>query len=174
MESSEKIKQKIAKQIEELKSICCEDGDRARQARIVKLSLHLERNPTTVRQLLTHFQDLQNKVNSFLVRCERIFYDPETASSSGATHVPSQPATIPSPRTMLCCDSGVPHDTQKIVGTSGHVSERPSAREGRTSTIFDDSKNLASSSQGLRPDITETARRESQYLLHASKVEVEC
>ena len=34
MESSEKIKQKIAKQIEELNSICCEDADRARQARI--------------------------------------------------------------------------------------------------------------------------------------------
>ena len=44
----------------------------------------------------------------------REFCDPETASSSGASHVPSQPLTFPSPRTVPCRDSGLPHDTRNI------------------------------------------------------------
>ena len=89
------------------------------------------------------------------------FYDPETASSSGATHLPSQPSAFPSPRAMPCSDSGLPHDTWNIVGTSGTVFERLPAREGRTSSLISKSKNLASSSQELRPDTT-TRRRESE------------
>ena len=89
----------------ELRRICCEETDRARQLRIDELSTQQERNPRTVSQLLTQIQDLQNNVNS--VADAREFYDPETASSSGATHVPSQPCTIPSPRTMPCRDSGL-------------------------------------------------------------------
>ena len=132
---------------------CCEEADRARQARIDELSMHQERNPTTVSHLLTQIQDLQNKVNS--LSHAREFYDPGTASSSGATHVPS----IPSPRTMPCRDSGLSHDTRNIVGTSGIVFERLPAREGRTSSLFDNSKNLASSSHGLRPDIPGNTKR---------------
>ena len=33
------------------------------------------------------------------------FYDPETASSSGMSHVPNQPMSIPSPRGMPTADS---------------------------------------------------------------------
>ena len=54
---------------------------------------------------------------------------------------------------MPCRDSGLPHDTRYFTGTSGNVFERPPAREGRPSTLFDNSENLASSSQELRPDI---------------------
>ena len=39
--------------------------------------------------LLAQIQDLQDKVSS--LTDARGFYDPETASSSGATHVPSRP-----------------------------------------------------------------------------------
>ena len=85
-------------EIEELRRTCCEEADRARQARIDELFVHQERNPETVRQLMTRIQDLQNKVNS--LSDSREFYDPEIASSSGATHVPSQRPTVPSPRTM--------------------------------------------------------------------------
>ena len=56
---------KDCQEIEELRRICCEERDRARQARIDELSVHQERNPTTMSQLLTQIQDLQNKVNSF-------------------------------------------------------------------------------------------------------------
>ena len=40
-------------EIEDLRRICCEETDRARQLRIDELSIQRERNPTTVSQLLT-------------------------------------------------------------------------------------------------------------------------
>ena len=49
--------------IEELRRICCDETDRARQLKIVALSMQQNRNPCTVSQLLTQIQDLQNKVN---------------------------------------------------------------------------------------------------------------
>ena len=151
--SSEKIEQKIAKKLRELRRTCCEETDRARQARIDELSMHQERNPKTASQLLTQIRDLQNKVNS--LSDGREFYDPETASSSGATHVPSQPLTIPNPTTMPCRDSGLLHDTWNIMGNSGKVFQRLPARQGLPWALFEHSKKLASSSYGLRPDIAE-------------------
>ena len=110
------------REIEELRRISCEETDRARQARIDELSLHQDRNPTTASHLLIQIQDLQNKLNS--LSDARESFDPEPASSSGATHVRSKPSTFPSPRMMLCRDSGLPHDTRNIVGTQGNVFER--------------------------------------------------
>ena len=146
-------------EIEELRRICCEETDRARQARIHELSFHRERKPTTVSQLMAQFREVQNKVNSLSDAGE--FYDPESRSSSGATHVPDRTSTILSPRTLLRCDSGLPRNTLNGTGITGNVFERPSAQEGVSSTVFNNSKNLASSSQGLGPDTTETARKES-------------
>ena len=60
---------------------------------------------------------------------------------------------------MLSRDSGLPLDTQNGTVITGHVFERPPAQGGPPSTIFNNSKNLTSSSQELRPDTTETARR---------------
>ena len=57
-------------EIEELKSICCEEADRARQARSDELSMQQNRNPTTVSQMMAQIRELQNNVNSF--RCKRI------------------------------------------------------------------------------------------------------
>ena len=62
-------------------------------------------------------------------------------SSSGASHVPS-PLIVPSPRGVPSLDSGLPHDTRNVLGTSGNVSESP-AREGPPSALFENSKNLA-------------------------------
>ena len=56
-------------------------------------------------------------------------------------------------------DSGLPHDTRNITSTSGNVFERLPAREGQTFTLFNNSKNLASSSQELRPDIPRNTKR---------------
>ena len=95
-------------EIEELRRICCEETERARQAIIVNC-LCIKRGILRLTQLLTQIKELQNKVNS--LSDAREFYDPESGSRSGATHVPSQPSTIPSPRTMPCRDSGSPHDT---------------------------------------------------------------
>ena len=73
-----------------------------------------QRNPTIVGHHLAQIQDLQNNVHS--LSDAREFHDPETASSSGATHVPSQPSAISSPRTMLCRDSALPHCTRDTRG----------------------------------------------------------
>ena len=45
----------------------------------------------------------------------------------------------------------------------GNVFERPPAQEGLSFTILNHSKNLASSSQGLRPDITENEEEIVEY-----------
>ena len=69
--------------MEEFRRICCEETDRARQAIIDELSMHQERNPTILSQLMAQIRELQNKVNS--LSDAREFYDPESWSSSGAT-----------------------------------------------------------------------------------------
>ena len=91
-------------------------------------------------QLLTQIQDLQNKVNSW--SDAREFYDPESGSSSGATHVLSEPCSILSPRTLSRCDAGLSRDKQNGTGITGNVVERPLAQEGQTSTIFNNSKEF--------------------------------
>ena len=45
------------------------------------------------------------------------------------------------------------------MSTSGNVFERPPTQEIRSSAVFNNSKNLASSSQEFRPDTTETTKR---------------
>ena len=97
--------------------------------RIDEFSLQQRGNPSTVSQLLTLVQDLQDKVDS--LSDAREFHYPETASSSGASHIPSQPWNIPSPRGMLDRDSGLPLGTRNSMGTSG-------------TALFENSRNLAS------------------------------
>ena len=143
---------KDCQEIEELRRICCEETDRARQLRIDEMFMHQERNPpTTASQLITQIQDLQSKVHS--LSDAREFYDPETAISSGAPHVPSQPLNIPSPRDMRSRDSRLPRDTRNIMGTSGNFFESVLAREGPSSAIRENARNLASSSS---PNLRQT------------------
>ena len=106
-------------------------------------------------QLSTQIQDLQNNVNS--LSDARECHDPDTASSSGASHVPSQPLIIPSPREVRCRDSGLPRDTRITMGTSGNVFESFLALAGPSPSVFENSKNLASSRGGIRePQSSET------------------
>ena len=99
-------------------------------------------------QLLTQIQDLQNRVNSLSDAKE--FYDPESGSISRATHVPDQPSTIPSPRTMPRHDSGLPRDTRNGKGIAGNVFEQ-SLQQFKEFVIF---------TQDLRLNTSETARTE--------------
>ena len=66
--------------------------------------------------------------------------------------------TILSPRTLPRCASGLPCDTENCMGITGNVFERPSSQIRRTSTLFNNSKNLAPSSQEFRPGITGTTK----------------
>ena len=113
-----------------------------------------ERNRMTLSQLMAQIQELQIRTNS--LSDARELYYLESGSSSGATHVPDQTSTILSPRTLPRCDSGLPCDTRNGTGITRNGFERPPAQEGLSSAIFNNSKNLASSSQ---ESTVETARK---------------
>ena len=99
----------------------------------------------------------------------REFYDPESGSSFGTTHVPDRTSTILSPRTLPRCDSGLLRGTLNGTGITGNVFERPPVQEGLSSTMFNNSKKLASSSQVLRPDISDTARRDEKGIVESRR-----
>ena len=79
------------------------------------------KNPSAVNHRVAQVQELQDKAN--FSNDAKQFNDPESASSSGLSRVPSQPTSIPSPRGMICRDSGLPHCTRYSTNTSGNVSE---------------------------------------------------
>ena len=87
-------------EIEELKKMCCTEAERGKPLRIHELSTPEEESKSTVNQLMVQIQELQDEVHS--LSDAREFYDPETASSSWLSHVPSQPRSIPSPRGLIC------------------------------------------------------------------------
>ena len=84
----------------------------------------------------------------------REFNDPDTASSSGASQVPSQHLTIPSSRGMPRRDSGLPPFTRNTLGTPGKVFESLLLKKDHPQLSSKNSTNLASSSCGLRPETT--------------------
>ena len=143
---------RTSQEIEELQRICYEETIRVRKLKIEELSQRQERDPATVSLLLAQILDLHYQVNSLADAKE--FHDLDTASSSGASHVPSQPWTLPSAREVLSRDSGLPPKSRNTIGASGNIFESLPPREGPSSAIFENSKNLAASSCGLRPETT--------------------
>ena len=121
--------------IEELRRRCYEESDRARKAKLYELSMKQQTDPQTVSQLLAQKRVLQEKAKSLSDAKE--FHDPETARSSGASHVTSPPLIILSSRTLPCSEFGVPPDTRNVMGVSGNFFERLSAREGQPLNIFE-------------------------------------
>ena len=55
---------------------------------------------------------------------------------------------------MISRDSCLQHDARNSTGTSGNVFGNPLARDGPSSAFFENSKNVASSSFGLRQSKT--------------------
>ena len=91
------------------------------------------------------------------------FYDPEKASSSGLSHVPSQPSRMSSLGGMISRDFCLPHNTQNSMGTIGNVFEDLPVQEGPSSG-FENTRNLASSSCLLRPSNTGNALKHGEGL----------
>ena len=147
-------------EIEELRRVCCEEADRARQARIDEI-VYASREESYHCESIDGSDSGITEQSKFFVRCQRIFLILNPESGSGATHVPDQTSTVLSHRTLPRCDCGFPRDTQNGKGITRNVFERPSAQEGVSPTNFHNSKNLASSSHELRLNTTERARRES-------------
>ena len=82
-------------EIEELRRICHEETERARQMRTGELCLS-KRERGTFYDESALVSDLDSARQGECLEW-REFYDPETASSSGMSKVPSQPSRIPSP-----------------------------------------------------------------------------
>ena len=62
--------------------------------------MHIEREPCDRESV--NGSDLGiTEQSKFLVRCKEHIYDPESGSSSGATHVPDQASTVLSPQKLL-------------------------------------------------------------------------
>ena len=91
---------------------------------------------------MVQIQELQDEVNSLE------FFDPETASSSGLSHVPSQLVSMPSPRVLISRDSCLQLATRNSLGATGCVFEDLPAPDGPSSALFGISKNFASASCG--------------------------
>ena len=66
-------------------------------------------------------------------------------------------------------DCGLPHDPRNIIGTSGNVSERLLAQDGQTSTIFDNSQNLAYPSVKFGPALEGTTKRPKKEMRRESQ-----
>ena len=107
------------KWVEELKNMCFTEAEKAKQLRSEELSTQKEESKSTANQLMVQNQEFQDKV--YFLNVAREFYDPETASSSGLSHVPSQPVSIPSPRGLTSRDSCLQPDTQNSLGMSRTV-----------------------------------------------------
>ena len=85
--------------------------------------------------------------------------------------------TIPSSRGMPRRDSGLPVITRNTVGASGNVFESTPPREGTFRALFQNSRKLASSCCGLRPDTTQNqmvSEREVKREPQNSSIPVPC
>ena len=146
---------------EALRRICCEETDRARQARIVFFYASREESYACESTVDSHSGFTEQ--GEFLGRCEGNFTILKHRAALEQRPFPVNPLLFRVSGPYLAAILVVPHDILHIVGTSGNFFERLPAREGRTSTLFNKSKNLASSSRDLRPDTPGTPkRRESE------------
>ena len=102
--------------MQDLKKLCCTEAERAQQLRIDELSRQEKESQSAVNQLTVQIQEFQDKVNSLNDSME--FNDPESASSSGLSHVPSHPLSG-----TLSRDSCLQPDTQNSFCLSGNVFE---------------------------------------------------
>ena len=115
-------------EIDELKKMCCTEPEKE--------------SKSTVNQLMVQIQELQGWVNSLNDAFE--CFDPETASSYGSPHVPSQPMSIPSPCGLISRDSCLQLATRNSCGTSGHFFEDQSAPSELPAAFFGNSRSMAS------------------------------
>ena len=121
--------------------MCLTEAERPKQLRIDELSAQEKESKSTVNQLMVEIQELQDKVNSLSDAGE--LYDPETARSSGLSHIPNHDVIFQRPRGLPSRDSCLQFDTRNLFGASGTVFEDPLAPSEPTASC---SSNLYESS----------------------------
>ena len=90
-----------------------EELKRAQELRVDEFSAQkLRESHDTIQELTSQIQDLQERTNCMSDSTE--FQDVVSICSGRLSHVPSQPAVVPSPRTMLTHDLSMPPDTWNL------------------------------------------------------------
>ena len=79
----------------------------------------LRESHATILELTSQVQELQERQN--FLNGSREFHDTESISSGKLSHVPSQPAVVPSPRSVLSRDQSLQLDTWNLSGRQGNV-----------------------------------------------------
>ena len=93
---------------------------RAQELRVDKVSEQkLRENHETIQKLTSLLQEMQEQMNSMNDSGE--FQEVESNYSGRLSYVPSQPATLPSPRSMLSRDKRLPLDTWNTSGLQESV-----------------------------------------------------
>ena len=104
--------------IKELKKLCSAEAERVKQKRTDEFSIQQK---VSLQWINSRFKFRNYKTRWILWAIPEKFFDPETASSSGLSHIPSQRVSIPSPCGMTCRDSCLHPDTRNSFDTSGNV-----------------------------------------------------
>ena len=76
-----------------------------------------------IQRLTSQIQKLQERMNCLSDSGE--FQEVESNYSFKSSHVPSQPAVIPSPSSMPSCDKRLPFDTWNLTGSQENVFVNP-------------------------------------------------
>ena len=109
---------------------------RAQELRVDKFSAQkLRESHETLLKLTAQVQELQERMNYL----NGEFQDIESNYMGKFSHVPSQPARIPSPRSMLSRDRSMPFDAWSVSETQGNVFVNPRS-------MFDSSHTLSRNS----------------------------
>ena len=94
----------------------------------------LRESQATIHDLTSQIQELQERVN--VMNDSREFQDVHSVCSGKLSHVPCQPAVVPSLRGMLSRDQSLRPDTWNMYGTSGNVFDSPLAPINSSSTPY--------------------------------------
>ena len=92
----------------------------------------LREGHATTQELTSQIQELQKRINH--MKDSREIQDVESICSGKLSHVPTQPATVPSLSAMMGRDQSLRSDTWNLLGTSGNVFGSPRAVIDSTST----------------------------------------
>ena len=111
----------------------------------------LRESHDTIQRLTSQLQQMQENMHS--MNDSREFQDFQSICSGKLSHVPSQPAIVPCPRSMLSRDRSMPLDTWNLSGTQGNVFF------GNPRLMFDSSQTRC---QGILHSIIKMLQVESQ------------
>ena len=93
---------------------------RAQELRVDEFSVQkLRESHETIGRLTSQMQEMQEQMNS--MNDSREFQEVESNHSGRSSYVPSQPATLPSSRSMLSHDKRLPLDSWNTSGLQENV-----------------------------------------------------